>query len=236
MEMPRSSRWQSQVELSAISSWVHACQKLSWAFRQLGNLRVLQKTPLNHLASLFRFLGSSLSSYPNLGPSWQDFSNQNPPHSSLPQNLVASLSSTCGFLLDGILNHVLFILIIRPRDGRASSLGRCTHICYFKHKSITCQLNSSSTSITHSIKMSYDEKKPDLAEHSDGSSSHDYDAAINALTPAEQKKLMWKIDTRLVLTLGVSLLFWTQSTPQLWSCDILTHQDMCTGTLFSCTE
>lgn len=39
-------------------------------------------------------------------------------------------------------------------------------------------------------------------DHSDSDLSVDYDAAINAFTPAEQKKIMWRIDVRLVLTLG----------------------------------
>ena len=30
----------------------------------------------------------------------------------------------------------------------------------------------------------------------------DYDARINALSPEEQKRIKWKIDVRLVLTLG----------------------------------
>lgn len=39
-------------------------------------------------------------------------------------------------------------------------------------------------------------------EHSDSDLSVDYDAVINSFTPAEQKRIMWRIDVRLVLTLG----------------------------------
>ena len=39
-------------------------------------------------------------------------------------------------------------------------------------------------------------------EQSESDLSVDYNAAINAFTPEEQKKIMWRIDVRLVLTLG----------------------------------
>lgn len=46
------------------------------------------------------------------------------------------------------------------------------------------------------------ENEKAIVEHSDSDTSGNYDAAINALTPEEQKKIIWRIDVRLVLTLG----------------------------------
>lgn len=48
---------------------------------------------------------------------------------------------------------------------------------------------------------SFENEKANV-EHSDSNFSVDYDAVINSSTPAEQKKVMWRIDVRLVLTLG----------------------------------
>lgn len=42
----------------------------------------------------------------------------------------------------------------------------------------------------------------ELTESEDDSIESANDTRINAFTPEEQKKLMWKIDVRLVLTLG----------------------------------
>ena len=42
----------------------------------------------------------------------------------------------------------------------------------------------------------------EYGEQTDSSTSLDYDARINAFTPEQQRKIMWRIDIRLVLTLG----------------------------------
>lgn len=46
------------------------------------------------------------------------------------------------------------------------------------------------------------ENEKAIVEHYDSDISVDYDAIINSFTPEEQRKIMWRIDVRLVLTLG----------------------------------
>ena len=47
----------------------------------------------------------------------------------------------------------------------------------------------------------FDKAEKGHLEQSDSDLSIDNNAAINAFTPEEQRKIMWRIDVRLVLTL-----------------------------------